>query len=192
MAGNHQIWAYDINTNLVKPFAGNGHENIIDGNRLQAQLAQTSGIFIHDNIVYFADSETSSVRELDLKTDYVRTIVGKGLFIFGYKDGQLDDALFQHPMGLCATSNKIFVADTYNSALRVIDLKNEIVSTIIGKHGMDGICKVDDPNCDTLGLYEPSDVELYEDRLYITDTNNHLIRVYDLKTNILKTLDIRV
>ena len=191
MAGNHQIWIYDINTNLVKPFAGNGHENIIDGNRMEAQLAQPSGIFIHNNVIYFADSETSSVREIDLRTGYVKTIVGHGLFIFGHKDGNLDEALFQHPLGLCATSNRIFVADTYNSAIRVIDLDSEKVSTLVGKHGMEGICKIDDPNCDTLGLYEPSDVELYEDKLYISDTNNHLIRVYDLKSNVLQTLDLQ-
>jgi DNA-binding beta-propeller fold protein YncE len=191
MAGNHQIWTYDINTKLVRPFVGSGHENIIDGNRMQAQLAQTSGVFVYEDIIYFADSETSSIREMDLKTNYVRTIVGQGLFVFGYRDGQTNEALFQHPLGLCVTSNKIFVADTYNSALRMIDLKDEKVLTIIGKHGTDGICKLDDPTCDTLGLYEPSDVEFYEDKLYICDTNNHLIRVYDLKTNVLKTLDIR-
>ncbi|MDE1770038.1 MAG: redoxin domain-containing protein [Thaumarchaeota archaeon] len=192
MAGNHQIWTYDTMTDLAKPFAGSGHENIIDGDRMHAQLAQTSGIFVYGDIVYFTDSETSSVREIDLKTNYVRTIIGHGLFVFGHKDGSNDEALFQHPLGLCATADKIFVADTYNSTVRIIDLENQKVSTIIGKHGMDGICKSGDPNCDTLGLYEPSDVEFYQDKLYITDTNNHLIRIYDLKTNILKTLDIRV
>lgn len=192
MAGNHQIWTYDINTELAMPFAGNGHENIIDGIRTQAQLAQTSGIFTHDDTIYFTDSETSSVREIDLKTNYVRTIVGRGLFIFGYNDGPVDKALFQHPLGLCVTDGKIFVADTYNSSIRVIDLNNEKVSTLIGRNAMNGVCKLDDPDCDTLGLYEPSDVEFYDDKLYITDTNNHLIRIYDIKTNTLKTLDIRI
>ncbi|MDE1867129.1 MAG: redoxin domain-containing protein [Thaumarchaeota archaeon] len=190
MAGNHQIWTYDIKTGMVLPFAGNGHENIIDGNRMQAQLAQPSGLSIHDNSLYFADSETSSIRKIDLQSGHVRTIVGRGLFAFGYKDGHLDEALLQHPLGLCAISNQIFVADTYNSALRVIDLKNEKMSTLIGKQGMSGICRLDDPNCDSLELYEPSDVEIYQDKIYISDTNNHLIRVYDLKTNVLKTLEI--
>jgi len=51
---------------------------------------------------------------------------------------------------------------------------------------------LDDPKCDSLGLYEPSDVEFYEDRLYICDTNNYLIRVFDLKTDILNTREIRI
>lgn len=190
MAGNHQIWTYDIMTDMTYPFAGNGYENIIDGDRMRAQLAQPSGLSISDNILYFADSETSSVRAIDLKSGHVRTIVGHGLFSFGHKDGRADDALFQHPLGLCATQNQVFVADTYNSALRSIDLKNETVTTIIGKQGASGICRLDDPSCDSLGLYEPSDVKWYKDMLYISDTNNHLIRVYDLKTNLLKTLQI--
>ncbi len=192
MAGNHQIWTYDINTDLTRPFAGNGQEDIIDGNRMQAQLAQPSGIFIHDDIAYFVDSETSSVREIDLKTQYVRTIVGHGLFSFGYKDGKTGESLFQHPLGLCAITSKIFVADTYNSSIRVIDQDNDVVRTLIGKQGMSTTCRSNDPSCDTLELYEPSDVKWYQDKLYIADTNNHLIRVYDLMTNILKTLDIQI
>ncbi|NHI03548.1 hypothetical protein DYY67_1343 [Candidatus Nitrosotalea sp. TS] len=190
MAGNHQIWVYDTKTDMVSPFAGNGYENIIDGNRMRAQLAQPSGLSISGDILYFADSETSSVREIDLKSGYVRTIVGQGLFSFGHKDGRTNGALFQHPLGLCATQNQVFVADTYNSALRVIDLKSETVTTMIGKEDSTGICRLDDPGCDSLGLYEPSDVKWYKDMLYISDTNNHLIRVYDLKTNLLKTLQI--
>lgn len=192
MAGNHQIWTYDINTEITRPFAGNGQEDIVDGNRTQAQLAQPSGVFIHDDIVYFADSETSSVREIDLKTEYVRTIVGHGLFAFGYKGGKTSEALFQHPLGLCATANKIFVADTYNSSIRMIEEDSDSVVTLIGKQGMSTTCRLNDPSCDTLGLYEPSDVKIYQNKLYIADTNNHLIRVYDLTTNILNTLDIQI
>jgi thiol-disulfide isomerase/thioredoxin len=192
MAGNHQIWTYDTNTDVTRPFAGNGQEDIVDANRAQAQLAQPSGIFIHNDVLYFADSETSSIREVDLKTDYVKTIVGHGLFAFGHKDGKTNESLLQHPLGLCATGNKIFVADTYNSAIREIDPESDSVITLVGKQGTSTMCRIDDPSCDTLGLYEPSDVEWYQDKLYIVDTNNHLIRVYDLRTNILNTLDIRM
>lgn len=191
MAGNHQIWALDTDAGSVQPFAGSGYENIIDGNRTRAQLAQPSGISVLAEKVYFADSETSSIREIDLVSNSVRTIVGRGLFVFGHKDGSLEESLFQHPLGLCAKDGKIFVADTYNSALREIDMEKNRVSTIVGKHGMGGICALDSPGCDSLGLYEPSDVKWYQDKLYIADTNNHLIRVYDLEKNMLGTLQLR-
>lgn len=192
MAGNHQIWVYDTNTDTARPFAGTGQEDIVDADRTRAQLAQPSGIFIHDDVIYFADSETSSIREIDLNTGYVRTIVGHGLFVFGYRDGNADQALFQHPLGVCATQDKIFVADTYNSAIRVIDKKTDQVSTLVGKKGTSTMCRLDDPACDTLGLYEPSDIKWYNDKIYIADTNNYLVRVYDLKANVLQTLDIKI
>jgi thiol-disulfide isomerase/thioredoxin len=190
MAGNHQIWTYDTKTKTLAPFAGSGHENIIDGPARQAQLAQPSGLSISGNTLYFADSETSSIRKLDLSEKQVGTIVGHGLFEFGHKDGTVDEALFQHPLGLCAIGDTIFVADTYNSAIRVIDQKGKTVYTLIGKEN-NTACLPDKPHCDILGLYEPADVEFYNDKLYIADTNNHLIRVFDLKTNSLQTLNVK-
>ena len=192
MAGTHQIWTLEKNTGLVLPYAGSGHENIIDGSLKAAQLAQPSGLSIFGEILYFADSETSSIREIDLKSGSVKTITGRGLFEFGHRDGPVGSALFQHPLGLCATAKRIFVADTYNSALRTIDLESNEVSTIIGGHEMSGICRLENPKCDSLGLYEPSDVKVYQDMIYISDTNNHMIRIYDQKANVLKTLTIGV
>jgi DNA-binding beta-propeller fold protein YncE len=140
---------------------------------------------------YFADSEVSAVRQIDLQTNLVKTVVGHGLFEFGHQDGHIDDALFQHPLGLCATETTIFVADTYNSAIRVIDLKTSQVYTLVGKADKNTVCLPDDAKCDVLALYEPSDVKWYDDKLYIADTNNHLVRVFDLQTNALGTLDLR-
>jgi hypothetical protein len=57
---------------------------------------------------------------------------------------------------------------------------------------MNVICRLDDPVCDSPGLYEPSDVELFQNKMYIVDTNNHLIRVYDINSNILQTLEIKI
>lgn len=125
MAGNHQIWTFDLESDISRPFAGNGHENIIDGENHQAQLAQPSGLCVYKNKLYFADSEVSSIREIDLEGKLVRTIVGHGLFVFGHKDGHVDEALFQHPLGVFATDSMLYVADTYNSAIRVIDLRTQ-------------------------------------------------------------------
>lgn len=63
---------------------------------------------------------------------------------------------------------------------------------MVGNTVMNWICRLDDLVCDSLGLYEPSDVELFQNKLYIADTNNHLIRVYDINSNILQTLEIKI
>ncbi|MDG7050686.1 MAG: redoxin domain-containing protein [Nitrososphaerota archaeon] len=191
MAGNHQIWKYDIKSEMIIPYAGTGQENIVDGPVQSANLAQPSGLYLYGHMLYFADSEVSAVRKIDLIQNTITSIVGHGLFEFGHKDGNVDDALFQHPLGVCATKDTIFVADTYNSAIRVIDLKTNQVYTLIGKTEKQTVCLPDNPSCDILPLYEPSDIELFSGKLYIADTNNHLIRVFDLSNNSLDVLDLK-
>ncbi|MEM2855585.1 MAG: redoxin family protein [Candidatus Nitrosocaldaceae archaeon] len=184
MAGLHQIWRYDIERERIEVFAGNGYEGLMDGSIEEAEFAQPSGLSISDDKLYVADSETSSIRAIDLKDEIVKTIVGKDLFIFGYKDGRLSDALLQHPMGLDINDERIYVADTYNHAIRVI--YNNSIYTLISSN-----IKCTPEECNTLMLYEPTGIKYYKRRLYISDTNNHLIRVYNLDTNILDTLKIR-
>lgn len=191
MAGTHQIWMYDTKSSKVIPFAGNGYENIVDADNLyDAQFAQPSGLSLDGNYLYVADSEVSAVRRIDLERKIVRTVVGAGLFIFGHQDGDVSDARFQHPLGVYADNNNVYVADTYNHAIRLIDMEKGEVSTLVGRTGMKTVCRIDDPQCDTLPLYEPSDVKQYDNKLYIADTNNHLIRIFDLEKKILGTFKI--
>jgi DNA-binding beta-propeller fold protein YncE len=191
MAGLHQIWAYHVESGKMGPFAGSGYENIVDGSFAEAQFAQPSGLSIYGSFLLVADSEVSAVRLLDLRKKTVQTVVGEGLFEFGHKDGPLAEARLQHPLGVHCDGNKIYVADTYNHAIRLIDLDAQKVSTLVGKAEMKAMCNVDDPACDTLGLFEPSDVKKRGNALYIADTNNHLVRVFDLDKMVLRTLSVK-
>jgi thiol-disulfide isomerase/thioredoxin len=191
MAGLHQIWAYHVQTGKVGPFAGSGYENIIDGSLGEAQFAQPSGLAIFGNNLLVADSEVSAVRRIDLARKSVQTTVGEGLFVFGHKDGPLKEARLQHPLGVACEGNRVYVADTYNHAVRLIDLAEQRVSTLVGRPEMKTVCNIDDPSCDTLGLFEPSDVKVRGSLLYIADTNNHLVRVFDLEKKVLRTLAVK-
>ena len=69
MAGFHQLWQMDLASGQIGPFAGDGGEDILDGPRMSARLAQPYGIAFVEDRVYFADSETSSVRWADVGPD---------------------------------------------------------------------------------------------------------------------------
>ena len=189
MAGLHQIWVYDPISHHIRPFAGNSRENIKDGQLLNSEFAQPSGITLLNSNIYVADSEVSGIRKIDVSGNLVSTVCGKGLFSFGMKDGDVKEALFQHPLGITCYGNTLYIADTYNNAIRQIDLKSRKVSTLV--HKKEGVCMIGDETCDILGLWEPSDVKYFEGILYIVDTNNHLIRKFNLKTNKLETLEIK-
>src|SRR5262249_61698881 len=88
MAGPHQVWVMNLETGYLEPYAGSGREDIIDAPRLQAAMAQPSGISSDGTLLYVADSETSAIRAVSLGINgTVQTIVGAGLFGFGDKDG---------------------------------------------------------------------------------------------------------
>ena len=54
-------------------------------------------------------------------TNTVTTIAGGDLFEFGDKDGNGDAVRLQHPLGVAAHDGRVFIADTYNHKIKVLD-----------------------------------------------------------------------
>ena len=184
MAGPHQIWKLDLNTNTVSTFAGSGREARLDGSLQEAAFAQPSGMAVIGQTLYTADSESNIIRAIDLENGQVKTLVGGDLFEFGDVDGTGDDVRLQHPLGLVADGNKLLIADTYNHKIKELDPKHQHVRSLFGtgKPGQtDGVAP---------SFYEPGGLALANGKLYVADTNNHAIRVVDLKTERASTLRI--
>ncbi len=191
MAGSHQLWSLDLNTLITRPFAGSGTENILDGNALSAQLAQPSGICFGNGSLYFADSEASAIRSAGLDNGHVRTLLGEDLFVWGHRDGSLNKALMQHPLGIDFHDDMLYIADTYNHAIRAIDLRSRTVQTLLGEDAaFSRQCSLENQNCLRITLNEPGDVKYASKRLWIADTGNHLIRCYNLASGQLDDLEI--
>jgi len=160
MAGPHQLWALDLKKEGVSVLAGSGMESLADGSAQVTAMAQPSGLSSDGEKLWVVDSETSALRYLD-HSGRISTVVGTGLFDFGYKDGSASLALLQHPLGVVATSRGPVVCDTYNSALRSYDPAENELTTLA---------------CE--GLSEPSGADLIGEDLLVADTNNHrLVRV---------------
>jgi DNA-binding beta-propeller fold protein YncE len=187
MAGCHQIWKMDLATGRIAPFAGTGAEGYTDGPLDRATLAQPSGLTIgHDGRIYFADSEGSSIRCIDPRRREVVTVAGAGdsLFGFGYRDGTGRHARFQHPLGLVAYEGLLYVADTYNNRIRVVDPRTGETRTLAGdspgwRDGKDPL------------FYEPGGIDAANGTLYVADTNNHSIRTVDIATGAASTLVLK-
>ncbi len=184
-AGLHQIWVYDIANDRVDVFAGSGLEGIDDGLPLEASLAQPSGFATDGDLLYFTDPESSAVRQVGFDPDAgLSTIIGTGLFDWGDVDGAYPKALLQHPLGIAFHNGLLYIADTYNQKLKVIDPVNKLVATWAG----DGRLGWADGTGAEVRFAEPSGLSIANGRLYIADTNNHLIRVGDLVTGEVTTL----
>ena len=184
MAGPHQIWMLDLDKNEVSTFAGSGREARLDGPLLEAGFAQPSGMATDGKTLYVADSESNIIRAIDIAGRSVKTLVGGDLFEFGDVDGKGDDVRLQHPLGLLTYGDKILIADTYNHKIKELDPKQEKVTSLFGT-GKPGQADGPSPS-----FYEPGGLALANGNLYVADTNNHAIRVIDLKTKRATTLKL--
>src|SRR5690606_12017038 len=88
-----------------------------------------------------------------------------------------------HCLGVAYHEGQLYIADTYNDKIKVVDLKTNTVSTFVG-NGERG--NSDDPP----RFDEPAGISIADGKLFVADTNNHLIRVVDLKTKKVSTLTI--
>ncbi len=187
MAGTHQLWSLDTATNEISVFAGSGAESIDDGPRLQATLAQPSGLAFDGTNLYWVDPESSSVRMVPIEGNgEVRTLVGTGLFNFGDADGTGTSALLEHPQGIAYVDGTLYVSDTYNHKLRTVDPVGAAVITVAGG---DEAGFLDGAGVRAL-LSEPNGLSRAGDLLYFADSNNHVIRAFDLRTNTVSTLSL--
>lgn len=174
MAGCHQIWKSELAGGEPKAtaIAGDGAEALRDGQWKQCSFNQPSGIYLSGGKLYIADPEASAIRVLDVKSGVVKTILGSGLFTFGDADGPAKNALIQHSMDVAVKDNWVYIADTYNGKIKVLDTKTNIVSTLAE------------------GLDEPNGLLLEGETLWVTDTNNHQIVQIDLKSKTKTVLQV--
>ncbi|MGA2033642.1 MAG: thioredoxin-like domain-containing protein [Thermoguttaceae bacterium] len=198
MAGFHQVWRIRLEETAVGPYAGNGREDIADGPLLPhrpfqadfASFAQPSGLASDGTWLYVADAEGSSIRAVPLlPRGEVRTVVGTSqlaaarLFTFGDVDGSASRARLQHPLGVAFYDGKLYVADTYNNKIKVVDRADGATRTLAGT-GKPG--QGDEP----AEFYEPAGLAAAAGKLFVADTNNHRIRSIDLRSGRVATLSI--
>ncbi len=199
MAGLHQVWKMSLTKGDIGPVAGNGREDIVDGPQLPGQpyeegyssFAQPSGLSTDGTWLYVADSEGSSIRAVPLDPAMpVQTVIGTShlpagrLFAFGDVDGQGRKVLLQHALEVLYHDGMLYVADTYNNKIKVIDPRRQTCHTVAGT-GKAGA--LDDP----ADFHEPAGLAYARGKLYVADTNNHLIRTIDLQHgNQVATLEI--
>lgn len=161
-AGNHQILRMDLETEKVYRYAGSGREALGDGPLLEACFNQPSGLASKGPVLYVADAEASAIRTVNTDTGIVLTPLGRGLFDFGDVDGHTDEALLQHAVGLEVIDNDIYIADTYNGKIKVLDLQRNRLRTLCS------------------GLHEPNDVLFLNGQLWVSSTNSHQLFKVDM------------
>lgn len=176
MAGTHQLFSYQPVSKQLAIYAGTALEGLVDGPADEAWFAQSSGLSIDsEGTLWIADAETSAVRyvvpsaETNSKKPEVGTVVGTGLFDFGFRDGTPETARLQHPLGVTnLPDSSVLIADTYNHAIR------RWAPETINPNGTPKPAEVTTVARD---LEEPSDI------LVETDANGNAVSIIVVETN---------
>ncbi len=164
-------------------FSGDG------GPALKAGCNQTFGLEIGpDGALYWCELANHVVRRLDLKSGILTTIAGTGgMKGFSGDDGPATKALLNEPHELRFDSNgHLFISDSRNHAIRKIEAKTGIISTVAGT-GQPGFGGDGGPAPKALLSDAISVVLDRTEDLLICDISNHRIRKVDRKTGIIST-----
>src|SRR5262249_47301138 len=153
-------------------------QGFVDGAPTMARFFRPAGL-MNDGAgtVYVVDNGNTVVRTIALPSGNVGTYAGSNSA--GSTDGTANKARFWSPQGIPANADDAYIADTNNGTIRHVMVASGEVTTIAGVAGMTG--NSDGPSAQAT-FSQPTGVALDDTgrKLYVTDSNNHSIRVVDL------------
>lgn len=154
-AGQNQILRVDLRAQRVATLAGDGRNDVRDGIGGQASLAQPAALVQLPGQLLVADAGGNAIRRLRLADLALTTLAGSSPWEPGRQDGTGRKARFAYPCGLAAADNRVYVADTCNDRLCVLDPYSGELTTL----------QFDYP------LHEPQGLSFAAGALWVADRN---------------------
>lgn len=178
--GNHRIRKVDSKTGLMESIAGNGEKKLPQNGQVarDSPMLGPRALLVQGSDIWIALREGHSVWKLDLARGKLTHIAGSGKKGFTGDGAAAKLATFDGPKGIAfGPDGNVYVMDTENNAVRKIDLKSGLVSTVAGSGpeakggsgdgGLATKAQMDRPHGICIGP---------DGAIYIGDTNNHRVR----------------
>ena len=191
------VYAIDLETGQVTRVAGtvpdHTHGNIADcatvgnppqascpgdgGPATSAQLHEPAGLALDSaGNLFIADDRQQVIRRVDASTGIITTIAGTGAAAYGGDGQQARNAALSFPIGIAFDSlNNLYIADSQNNRVRVINASNQVITTLAGT-GTAGFASSVQPATSAL-LNRPFGVAVNRSGyVFIADSVNNAIR----------------
>ena len=181
--GNNRIRRVQISNGETTLVAGSGTAGFTNGTGSAASFKSPFGLALDasEQNLFVADRDNHAIRKIRLSTGEVTTVAGTGSA--GFRDAVGTGAYFSVPEFLeYDPAGFLYVSEVGGQRIRVIQLSSGLVSTVAG----DGIAGFVDGNQTTTRWNSPTGMALdpAEDRLYVADGSNDLIRRVDVSGDI--------
>ncbi|MCE9563159.1 MAG: redoxin domain-containing protein [Planctomycetes bacterium] len=197
---NHTIRELDLKAKTVRTVVGTGEQEGDPNNRrLEKPVPARSiglnspwDLLLQGDTLFIAMAGHHQIWAYDVKKKDLVPYAGSGRE--NIADGPLARSNFAQPSGLATDGKNIYVADSEISALRKVPLGGVgEVKTLVGRGlfafgDVDGPGQIDDPTKKDkeARLQHALGVAYNDGKLYIADTYNNKIKVFDLKSGELK------
>jgi DNA-binding beta-propeller fold protein YncE len=188
---NHRVRKVDGVTGMITTIAGTGQHRFSGdgGPAIYAALNEPVALALDEKgHLYIADQSNHRVRQVDLATGIITTVAGTGQAEY-FGDGlAASEAALSGPSGLTiGFDGALYIADTFNGRIRMIDPETGLIGTVAGDGGeyrYHGIA-----NDFSTSLSRPYGIALDPDgNLLITDSDSHLIRTWHRSKKIITRL----
>ena len=178
--GNHRIRRVDPATGLIETWAGTGAREPtpdgapLAGTPLNGPRAMASD---PDGNLYLALREGNAIYRIDLAAETIHHVAGTGEQGYTGDSGPAAEATLAGPKGLAFAEGRLYVADTENHVIRMVDTATGLISTVLGD-GTRGDGREDDPlRC---RMARPHGIFYETGRgLYVGDSEAHRIRLLE-------------
>jgi len=153
-------------------------EGTADGTGAAAMFSSPGGLALVGENLYVSDTNNSTIRQIKISSGTVTTVAGSPN-IPGTDDGKGSAAHFNLPTQMAPDPNggRIFLTDSNNSTIRLIQIPDFVVKTIAGQAQSDG--KADGPPTKSQ-FNRPRGIATDGKNVYVSDTGNNQIRKIDL------------
>ena len=183
---NDVIDAVNPSTGVITTIAGTLGVN---GPASSGLLYDPRGIALDGNLLFIADRDNNAVEELNLTTGTLTTIAGNGTFGDAGDGGPAIAAELASPTAVAvdATGQNVYIADTFNDAIREVNLASGIITTVAGTLGTSGFSGDGGP-ATSATLFDPTGVAVDgSGNIYIADSDNEVVRKVTTSTGLIST-----
>ena len=175
----NRIRAVDLTTGIIKTVAGTG----VAGFGGDGGAATAAKLYYPQRIdvdplgrIYVADTNNNRIRRFT-PGGTITTVAGTGATAFTGEGGQATQAALNRPRGLGLVGTEaLYIADSGNHRIRVVDLTTGIITTVAGKakSGYSG----DDGPAGAAQFKNPRGVTIDSlGNVYVADTLNSAVRI---------------
>lgn len=175
------IRVIDTTTLIVSTLASTGC-GATDG--ATPSFRKPHGIANDGTDLYVADTMNHLIRKVT--TAGVASTIAGTAGLFGSTDATGASARFKFPKGVVAYAGKLYVSDTGNHTIRVLNLATNEVTTLAGQSGVAGSSNgigSDAQFSSPMGLHTTDGITLF-----VADSGNNQIRKIDIATGTVSTL----